>query len=65
MKEAGEFWWTSRHALHQSDHAKKSHGKGTNIQTNDNTRTSRLRDQLGPEGRVGENTDLIVTPKGG
>ena len=53
----------SRSRLHQStDEAssspvrprKKSHGKGTNIITNINTRTSRLLDQLGPEGRVGE-----------
>ena len=43
----------TRHAPHQSTLAKKSHGMGTNRQTD--TQTLRLLDQLGPEGRVGEN----------
>ena len=36
---------------------KKSHGKGTDrhTHTQTDTRTLRLLDQLGPEGRVGEN----------
>ena len=38
---------------------KKSHGKGTDRQTN--TRTCRLLDQLGPEGRIGEMKSGICT----
>ena len=36
---------------------KKSHGKGTDTHTDrqTHTRTCQLLDQLGPEGRVGEN----------
>ena len=37
---------------------KKMHGKGRNIFTNNNTRTSQILDQLCPEGQVGENAFL-------
>ena len=40
------------------------HGKGTNRQTDTqtDTRTSRLLDQLGPEGRVGGNCLFACLP---
>ena len=56
-----------RHALHQSDHAKKLHEKGTSDKHTDKQKhkhTSWLLDQLGPEGLVGEKFGKVFGNQG-